>query len=148
IMTDIEIPHKEERSKRYRFFEMLPGFLSWGLLALPVVLSYINATLAAFFILAYLITYFVRAVGVSIRALQGHKVVRQAMGMPWRTMVDEIQQLDVPDTGVSRPKWHFNNIARLRSNKPVVKPDDLIHVAMIATYNESREVLEPTIQSV
>src|SRR3546814_676191 len=109
-MTDIEIPHKEARSRRYRFFEMLPGLLSWSLLALPVVLSFINATAAAFFILAYLITYFARAVGVSIRALQGHRVVNEAMAMPWRTMVDEIQKLDASAGGADRPSWPYKHI--------------------------------------
>lgn len=147
-MTNIEIPHVHERSKRYRFFEMLPGLLSWSMLALPVLLSLWNATVAAFFILAYLLIYFSRAVGISVRALQGHKLVTRSMKLPWRTMLDEIQALDAPDRGISRPQWHYENIVRLRADKPVVKPKKLLHVAMIATYNESREVLEPTIQSV
>jgi hypothetical protein len=121
--------------------------LSWSLLALPVVLSFVNATAAAFFILVYLLTYFARAVGVSIRALQGHKLVKKSMLLPWRTMTEELQNLSVPKNLV-RPQWHYENIARLQEKAPVIKPDDVLQVAMIATYNESREVLEPTIQAV
>jgi hypothetical protein len=61
-MTDIEIPYEKDRSKRYRFFEILPGSLSWLLLFMPVILSFvnfkingINVTLAVPFILAYLL---------------------------------------------------------------------------------------------
>jgi hypothetical protein len=147
-MKNIEIPHVKDRSRRYRFFEMLPGLLSWSMLALPFVLSFFNATAAAVFVLGYLLIYFSRAVGVSTRALQGHSLVTKSMRMPWDVMLSEVQKLDAPDRGVKRPKWHYENIIRLRTRKPVVKPSQLLHVVMIATYNESREVLEPTIQSV
>ena len=147
-MKNIEIPHVQDRSKRYRFFEMLPGLLSWSVLALPIVLSFINPVVAAVFILAYLITYFSRAIGVTVRALQGHALVNKSMRLPWDTLLEEIQKGDVPDKGVDRPKWHYEQILRLLTHRAVVKPNQLLHVVMIATYNESREVLEPTIQSV
>lgn len=148
MKKDIEIPHPWERSRRYRFFEMLPGLLSWSILALPFIISFINVTVAAFFILAYLLMYFSRAVGVSVRALQGNRLVEKSMKLPWRTMLGEVQKLDVPDRGVARPKWHYDNIQRLRSEKPVVKPNKIVHLVIIAVYKESREVLEPTIQAV
>lgn len=147
-MKNIEIPHVAERSKRYRFFEMLPGLLSWGMLALPFIISFFSATLATFFVLGYLLVYFTRAVGVSVRALQGFRVVTRSMKLPWRTMLDEIEALDAPDRRANRPKWHYENIFRLRSNGVVVKPSELLHIAIVATYNESRETLEPTIQSI
>ncbi len=146
-MTDIEIPYKEARTKRYRFFEILPGTLSWSLLALPIVLSLINATAAAFFIIAYLLIYFSRAIGVSIRALQGHKIVETHKKINWLQLLDEVEKKEIPKNA-KRPQWHFDNVTRLHKIKHRLKPSELIHVAMIATYNESREVLEPTIQSV
>ena len=53
-MTDIEIPYEADRRGWYRFFEILPGLVSWSMLALPFVLSLIDVRLAAFFILIYL----------------------------------------------------------------------------------------------
>lgn len=146
-MKNIEIPTVAERGLRYRFFEILPGTLSWSLLALPIVLSLINATAAAFFILLYLIVYFARAVGVTVRALQGNKLVSKTMKMPWDTMLEELRVLDVPDSS-ERPDWHTKNIQRIRRDGFITRPEDLIHVVFIATVKESREVLEPTIQSV
>ena len=69
-MTDIEIPFKEDRHARYRFFEILPGVLSWTMLVLPLLLSLINVTVAAIFILIYLLVNFTRAVAAAIRSPQ------------------------------------------------------------------------------
>ncbi len=146
-MKNIEIPYNKERGLRYRLFEILPGALSWTILVLPLLLSLINVTVAAFFVLTYLLIYFSRAVGVSWRALQGHKRVERHMKRNWLQLLDEVENKEIPKNA-KRPKWHRENVQRLHEVSHAVKPSDLIHVAMIATYNESREVLEPTIQSV
>jgi hypothetical protein len=49
---------------------------------------------------------------------------------------------------IVRPQWHYRAVARWQATPPPVKPSELIHVAMVATVKESREILEPTIQSV
>jgi cellulose synthase/poly-beta-1,6-N-acetylglucosamine synthase-like glycosyltransferase len=49
---------------------------------------------------------------------------------------------------IERPKWHYKNLRRLYLRKYQLKPSELIHAVIIATVNESREVLEPTIQAV
>ncbi len=147
-MKNIEIPYNKDRGKRYRFFEILPGALSWSILALPLVLSLVNTTLAAFFILTYLLIYFSRAIGVSVRAMQGYNLVSKYKKLDWLQLLDEVEKKEIPTTARKRPKWHYTNIERLHKVQHAVKPSDLLHVAMIATYNETREVLEPTIQSV
>ncbi len=68
--------------------------------------------------------------------------------LPWRKMVEELAQGEVEDPHATRPDWHLDNILRLKAKPPVVRPEDVLHVMMIATYNEAREVVEPTIQSV
>lgn len=146
-MNNLEIPYEKDRSHRYRAFEVLPGAITWTMLFLPLLLSLINATVAAFFIIAYLLIVFSRAVGVSLRALQGHGIVKRYTKLDWLKLLDEIEASEADKTAV-HPKWHYENIARLKHRPLVVRPSELIHVAMIAVYNESREVLEPTIQSV
>jgi hypothetical protein len=147
-MKNIEIPYEKDRSRRYRFYEILPGALSWSFLALPIVLSLINATLAAGFIIAFLLVNFVRAIGISIRALQGHKLVETHKKTDWLQLLHEVQDGEIAPHIKKRPKWHYENIARLATKPCVVRPEDILHVAMIAEYKESREVLEPTIQAV
>ena len=147
-MTDIEIPYKEDRGWKYRSLEILPGALSWSMLLLPLVLSLINVTFASIFILAYLLVFFARSIGVNLRAFQGYNMMQKHRKFPWADMLDELDRGEVSDPEAKRPKWHAENIARHTSDASLIRPSDVVHVIMIATYNESREVLEPTIQSV
>ncbi|HEU4914108.1 MAG TPA: glycosyltransferase family 2 protein [Candidatus Saccharimonadales bacterium] len=146
-MTDIEIPYKAERGRRYRFFEILPGALSWTMLFVPLILSLINVTLAALFVLFYLLINFTRSIAAAIRVLHGFSTLRKHQKLDWQTLVAELQAGKI-DPKASRPKWHYDNLLRLSSSRMVVKPDEVLHAIMIATYNEAREVIEPTIQSV
>lgn len=148
-MTDIEIPYVQDRGWRYRLFEALPGVLSWSILALPFVLSQVNTSITVIFILGYLLMWFVKAFAIDIRAVQGYNLLKQHQKLPWSKMladlscpIDEMQ----PDPDI--PRWHYENLKRLQTSPPALKHDELIHAVIIATYNEGREVLEPTIQSV
>jgi hypothetical protein len=147
-MTDIEIPYERDRHGHYRFFEILPGLLSWTLLFLPLILSFINVTLAVIFILAYLLIYFVRSIGYDLRALAGYRVMKQHMRLDWRGLLADIEAGSVTAAQLNRPQWHYSNLKRLADREDRVLPSKLTHAVIIATVNESREVLEPTIQAV
>lgn len=147
-MKSIEIPYEQERGRRYRFFEILPGTLSWLMLCLPLLLSLINVTLATFFILGYILIYFTRAMAVSVRALGGYKTMREHEKIDWNELIAEVEAGEVANPRAKRPKWHYDNLLRLSVKPAVVKPGELIHAVIIATYNEAQEVVEPTIQSI
>ena len=147
-MKYIEIPYVHERGRRYRLFEILPGFLSWSILLFPFVLSLINPHAAAFFIIAYLLLWFVKAVVLNIRAVQGYRILQQHQKLPWHTLLAELQLGKVSQPERSIPSWHYETVRRLQETPPKVLPDDMTHAIIIATYNEAREVLEPTIQTV
>ncbi len=146
-MKNIEIPLKSERGKRYRFFEMLPGLLSWTMLLVPFILSLINVTLAALFVLAYLLINFARGAAMASRLIHGYNVLRVRQKLDWQALNTELEAGEV-EAGVRRPKWHYENLIRLGVQPMVVKPSEVLHAIIIATYNESRAILEPTIQSV
>lgn len=147
-MTDIEIPYAKDRNARYRFFEILPGALSWTALFLPLILSLINVTFAAIFVLIYLLINFTRAVAAATRALHGFSIMRKHQKLDWQQLDAELQAGEVSDAKAQRPKWHYDNLLRLSVQPMIVKPDEVLHAIIIATYNEAREVLEPTIKSV
>lgn len=146
-MTNIEIPLKHQRGARYRFFEILPGAISWTMLFVPLILSLINVTLAALFILIYLLINFARAGAIAIRLVHGYKTLKSRQNLPWLDLMNELQLGEVP-ANHKRPLWHRQNIQRLKRQPMVVQPDDVLHAIIIATYKESRAVLEPTIKSV
>ncbi len=148
-MRSIEIPNADERDWRYRAFEILPGALTWTILALPVLLSIWSAKLAAYFIIAYLLLWFVRAIGLNIRSLQGWRITNEHQRAPWKQLNEDLEILE-PHTK-DAPKWHNRNLERIRNSIPEqarIKPSEVYHAVIVAFYNETREVLEPTIQSV
>ncbi len=146
---DLEIPYEKQRKGHYRFFEILPGSISWTMLALPFVLSFINVTLAATFILIYLLINFARVFAVNVRALQGYHTMRKYQKYDWSLLLKELSRgrITSKEEGI-RPAWHRRIVELQANKKSVLHPKDMIHVVIIATYNENRETLEPTIQSV
>lgn len=145
-MKNIEIPLQKEKTKTYIFFEKLPAVMSYSLLALPIVLSFISPRATAFFIIAYLLLWFIRAIALNVRVLQGYSTMKKHEKVKWSELLEDVENQTI---SISKPpKWHNKNIERLKTLPAMVKPSEAIHVAMIATYNESREVVEPTIQAV
>ena len=147
-MTDLEIPFEKDRKGHYRFFEILPGALSWSLLFLPLILTFINVTLAVFFILFYLLIFFVRSLAYSSRAIAGYRTMKKHMKLDWKGLLADIEAGEVVGKKIARPHWHHKNLKRLHRRAYPMKPSELVHAVIIATVNESREVLEPTIQAV
>src|SRR5665213_360265 len=147
-MTDLEIPFPKDRRGHYRFFEILPGFLSWTLILAPVILSFINVTLAVFFILLFLLIFFVRGLAYSSRAIAVYRAMKQQMKLDWNALAADIDAGKVTSTRAQRPRWHLKNLRLLDKRVHQFKPAELTHAVVIATVNESREVLEPTIQAI
>jgi len=147
-MKNLEIPFEKDRPKRYRFFEILPGALSYFMLVLPVILSFINVTLAAVFVLIYLLINFVRGIAGAVRSLHGYHVMHQHQKLPWAQMLKELEAGKVPNHNVKRPKWHLDVLVRSQVQPLLMPPSQVVHAVIIATYKETREILEPTIQSI
>lgn len=152
-MTDIEIP-LGKRTKSYRFFEMLPALLSYSILLLPIVLSLINPLWAAVFIIVYIISWFVKAVGISFRTLQGYNALTSAQKVNWRQRLDDLEH---PKAALAREgedkTWraaqHLKNLQQVAAHPgDFPKPSTLYSAVIIAAYKESRDVIEPTIQYV
>lgn len=146
-MTDLEIPYEKDRHGLYRFFEILPGAISWFMLALPFILSWIDVRIAASFILVFLLINFVRSIAGVSRSLQGYYTVKAHQKLPWNQMVNELAMGKV-SPNAKRPKWHHQIIDVRLAKKPLfMPPTDVIHAIFVAMYKESREVLEPTIEA-
>jgi cellulose synthase/poly-beta-1,6-N-acetylglucosamine synthase-like glycosyltransferase len=149
MARDLEIPYESERKGHYRLFEILPGAITWVMLLLPFILSLINVTLAALFVLIYLLVYFCRAMAVNVRSLQGYHTMRQYQKLDWKLLFDELAAGKIAEEDLSkRPAWHQRQVARCAQRPAALDPNNMLHAVIIATYNENRETLEPTIQSV
>lgn len=146
--SQIEIPLKSQKTRRYRLFEILPGALSWSILLAPLVLSLINASLTAVLIIAYLLLWFIRAIGLNVRVLQGYRTMKQHEKLDWLRMNDELERLEASKPSKTITKWHQEVIDRVSQNPTPLKPSEVVHAVIIANWNESEDVLRPTIQSV
>ena len=147
-MTDLEIPFEHERKGHYRFFEILPGLLSYTLVLLPLVLAIVNVRLAVFFILFYLLIFFVRSMGYAIRGIGGYRTMKKHLKLDWKELCADIDAGSAGKSAVTRPKWHHKNLGLLHVRALDLRPKQLTHAVIVAIVNESREVLEPTIQAV
>jgi len=141
-----EIPYQRNKNGKYRFFEILPGSLSWLILSLPFVLSFINVTLAATLMIAYLLLWFVKAVALNIRVLQGYKMLDTHQKLDWQALVTDLDQQDVEHKHF--PDWHHVNKKRQIDNPNGIYSENVVHAVIVATYNEAYEVLKPTMENV
>ena len=118
-MTDLEIPFEKDRRGHYRFFEMLPGMLSWTMLALPFILSFINIRLAALFMFVYILINFSRGMAGAIRSMQGYHTMREHRKLPWPAMLKELALGEVP-AQAKRPQWHAYAISQAKERSLLI----------------------------
>jgi len=147
-MRSIEIPQPEDRDWKYRLFEILPAVLTYLVLLSPLLLGMFSPKLAAYFVVAYLLIWFFRSIGLDIRSLQGWKQLNEHKNLPWKKLNADLEKLQA--TVPHAPGWHARNLRRVEKYIGVnrIKPSELYHAVVIAFYNETRDVVEPTIQSV
>ncbi|HWB38775.1 MAG TPA: hypothetical protein VG604_00865, partial [Candidatus Saccharimonadales bacterium] len=127
-MTDLEIPFEKDRRGHYRFFEILPGAISWTLLILPIALSLvtinlngIQTNLAVIFVLLYLLIFFTRGLGYAMRAIAGYRDMRQQMKLDWHVLSADIDAGQLTDQATKRPHWHLKNLRLLGQRDPQFK---------------------------
>jgi len=155
---DLEIP-VGKRTLKYRLFEILPGGLSWFILALPIILTLIDTTsrAAAVFILFFMMSWFYRSVAIAFRTLQGYNRMQESAKSPWQQWLSD---LDSPQAAIKklssnkknlnrREKVHLENLQEYIADKDLhdISPKDLLHLVIVPMWKESYEVVAPTIQS-
>ena len=151
-MTDIEIP-VGKRTKAYRLFEILPGALSITMILLPVVLSLINPLIGAGFVIVYIIAWLVKAVATSYRTIQGYNTLQRAQKIDWGSRLADLEDpaeaaKERRYKGSWRAEVHEKNLEQLAITAQAKKPSDIYNAVIIAAYNESREIIEPTVEAI
>ena len=138
----------------YRFFEMLPGLLSYSFLILPIIVSFFSPKLVAYFLLTYILIWFLKAIALSLRLFRGYRQMRQATSLDWCRMIDELTKIDKTLSTSPKPlntfhSHHYQTIAAIKARGGLdLHPDQVIHAVIVATYNESPEIINPTIEHV
>jgi len=154
-MIDPELP-LGKRTLSYRLFEMLPATISYGAFVLLVVLSLWSPLLAAIYLMLIIITVLVKAVSIIFDTIAGFNRLGKAQKVNWAERLadfdDPIASYELRKDSHSKAyamRTHIDNL-RLAAADPAAfpRPADLYNLVIIATYNESYEVISPTIQSI
>ena len=153
-MESLEIP-LGKRTKRYRFFEMLPALLSYTILLLPFILSFFSPFLASIYVLLVIFGMFVKAIRIGWHTVRGYRWYGSAIQVDWHQRLMDLadpqaalERLDdQPDEGFNG-KQHLANIHKvLAAPQDYPAPSSITHVVIVTAYNEPLEVIEPTIQA-
>ena len=133
---------------------MVPALFSYGAIILLVVLSLINPLIAAIYLLAVIITTLVKAVGIAYHTTVGRNNLEKAQRVDWH---ERLLQLETPAEHLAvlparakafRYETHLANLQELAKHPDSYpKPSQLYNAIIVAAYNESFEVLQPTFQS-
>lgn len=155
MRRNLEIPCGK-RKKMYRFFELLPGLISYGLIIALFILSFINPILGSIFLAVFVMLALVKAIGIAYRVIQGYKTMKQVREVTWS---ERIADLKNPRESYERLHNENNNsfgfIKHLENLKMMSvepkeypNPDEIYHLVIMTAYNEGKEILEPSIQAV
>ncbi len=153
-MKSLEIP-LGKRTKQYRFFEILPGLLSYGAIILLIVLSFLNTVLASAYLLLIVLTALVRAVGIAYHTIKGNKELKRACAVNWHARLMELGDAEASYKKLKNKNYkeyefsnHKENLLAIATNpKKYPKPDEIINAVIITAYTEPFDVIEPTIKA-
>ncbi|MDO8470819.1 MAG: glycosyltransferase family 2 protein [bacterium] len=113
--SDLTIPGER---RLYRFFEMLPGLLSWGTLAGSILASWLFPVQTAFFIIFFTAYWLFRSTYLSIHLVGAHRKMRGREKENWIRKLESI------------PRWK-----------------DIYHLVIVPCYKEPYEVMQQSIAS-
>lgn len=156
-MTDLELPYGKKRTRLYRFFEILPGVLSYSAIILLVVLSIFSPLLASIYLLLVVITVFVKAISISYNTVVGHRWLLGAQKVDWSRRLADLEDasgvlsrgLDITSRHQFGYKRHQENLRAIAADSSLYpKPHEIYNAIIVAAYNEGYDVIQPTIESI
>lgn len=143
-----------------RFFEILPGVMSWAILIGLIFLSFSNSLLAAVIMIAFYFYWLLRLFYMTTFLLIAYLRLSFEKGTDWMLRVREVDGLESDfeswhksdsksDFGKIISLWaHERNLETLKqSASPPPFSKDIYHLVIIPIAREAREVFEPGIQS-
>ena len=90
MRKNLEIP-QGKRTPLYRFFEILPGLISYGAIILLFILSWLDPVLGSVYLFIIIASTLVKAVSVAYRTVQGYEVLKRAERVDWRKRMEDLE---------------------------------------------------------
>ncbi|MBK0421184.1 glycosyltransferase family 2 protein [Leucobacter sp. CSA2] len=159
-MHDIELPLGPRR-RLYRFLEMLPALVTFGIPIIAVVLSAIDPAWGGAFVLAFVAIGFFRAIRGGVDSVRGYRRLRLAESIDWRGVLRQLEEhIELARSGEERPQERSLRLPapyakgldelldRIDADPwRVLAPSEVLHAVIIAAYNEPREIVEASVRS-
>ena len=112
-----------KNSKRYRFYEMIPGLFAWFVILFPIWGSFVVPKAVAYFVFAFLVYWLFQSFKAAILALIGYRKIKSATATNWLSRFNDDFRAD----------W--------------LKYRDINHVIIISSYKEPPQVIEMAFSS-
>lgn len=149
MRRNLEIP-QGKRTQKYRFFEILPGAMSYGAIILLFLLSWLDPVLGAVYLFILITSTLVKAIGTAFRTIQGYEVLKRAERVDWHgrllDLMDPHAAYERVHDDASR-SYHFDEhvenlkfMAAMPGDFPT--PAKIYHVIIVTAYDETLEILE------
>lgn len=170
--ADLEIP-LGKRTRKYRMLEILPGALSYTIILLLFVLSFISPIVGSYYLLLIIATTLVKAVGVVYRTVQGYNATKRADKVDWHKRLADLEdphgsyeKLMLVKSREFEFDEHVENLKMISVGKDLVisekelddngktpkivfpKPNEIYHAVIMVAYNEGLDTLIPTVEAV
>lgn len=145
-----------------RLLEIFPGTLSWTFIAMPIILSIFRPVWVAYFIIAFDLFWLIKSFRLAINLVRGYNRLHNAQLVDWNgelkglndipKRISELQAVykSLPRTSTKRP-YVEQQLAQWKDleerQATILDPDEIYNAVIIATYNESMEILEPSVKA-
>jgi hypothetical protein len=160
-----------------RLAEIFPGAVTWLTLLLPVLLSLVRPVWVAYFIIAFDLYWMIKSFRLSVNLVRGYRRLHLAQKVDWNARLEwlkaplaylqqtqaELADLTAKHPEVMRKLWWRDTAARkhyralkaseeqlrvlVDHKRTILDPDKLYHAVILATYNESIDILEPSVRA-
>lgn len=145
-----------------RMLEMFPGGLSWTFLSLPIILSLFRPVWVAYFIIAFDLFWLIKSFRLAVNLIRGYNRLHQAQKVDWpaelaglKNIPERINELQGSYKTLSRTSakrsYAEQQLAQWKDlgerQSTIIDADELYNAVIIATYNESNDVLEPSVRA-
>ena len=111
----------------WRILEILPGFFTWCVLLLPVILSLFHPEWVAYFAIFYAVLWLFRSFKLSFFLIVSYLKFRKNQKIDWKEKLDKIRKKDIA--------------------APYIKPKDILHFVVLLTFKEAEEIIRESVKS-
>lgn len=130
-----------------RAMEIFPGGVTWLTILLPVLLSLVAPIWVAYFIIAYDLYWMMKSFRLSGNLVRGYRRLHSAQKIDWNSRLRELSNLQAARASASDPLEQARLDGLIARQDAIMDPGQIYHAVVLATYNESMDTLNPSVQS-